>query len=123
MTLELEPGQAVIFERSLLHGSEPNHGSDPLLRILGTAIPAESKLCVLAESEPGRFEALEVGEGEIDPELYCIARENRAALKSAGTVANRNLALTEDEFTALIAAGERIAPGYDPIDRIRSGRA
>lgn len=122
-TLELEPGQAVIFERSLLHGSEPNPEPVPLLRILGTAIPAESTLCVLAESRPGQFEALEVGEGEIDPELYCIARENRAALRSAGFVANRNLALTAGEFTALVAAGDRIAPGFDPIDRIRSGRA
>jgi hypothetical protein len=121
-TLELEPGQAVIFERSLLHGSEPNNSFGPLLRILGTAIPAESNLCVLAEAEPGRFEALEVGDGEIDPDLYCIARDNRAALKYAGLVANRNMQLTEEEFAALVAAGKKIAPGFDPIDRIRSGR-
>lgn len=121
-TLELEPGQAVIFERSLLHGSEPNQTSEPLLRILGTAIPTGSTLCVLAEEEPGRFEALEVGELEIDPDLYCIARDNRALLKSAGFVANRNLAMNEDEFIELLRAGDRIAPGFDPIDRVRGGR-
>lgn len=119
VTLELRAGQAIIFERSLLHGSEPNASDDPLLRILGTAIPEESRLCILAETAPGRFEALEVGTGEIDPELYCIARENRAALQSAGFVENRNLALDETEFIALLAAGERIAPGHDPIDRLR----
>lgn len=118
-TLELRAGQAVIFERSLLHGSEPNRGSHPLLRILGTAIPQESRLCVLAEHSSGRFEAFEVGEAMIDADLYCIARENRAGLRSAGRIANQNLALGEQEFVALVEAGRRIRPGSDPLAQLR----
>jgi len=121
-TLDLRAGQAVIFERSLLHGSEPNRADHPMLRILGTAIPQESRLCVLAEDQPGQFEALEVGDAVIDADLYCIVRENRAALRSAGPIANRNLALDEGEFVALVEAGSRIGPGSDPIDRVRSPR-
>lgn len=120
--LEVRAGQAVIFERSLLHGSEPNTADRPRLRLLGTAIPAESALCILAEPVAGEFHALEVGTARIDPDLYCIARENRAALPLAGRVDNRNGPMLADEFAELIASGLKIGPGFDPIDTIRERR-
>jgi hypothetical protein len=118
--LQLQAGQAVIFERSLLHGSAPNRSATSRLRVLGTAIPMESRLCILAEHRPGAFEALEVGDAVIEPTLYCIADGNRAALKSAGTIDNRNVELTEDEFAALLQRGEKVRPGFDPLDSIRT---
>lgn len=119
MTLSMTAGEAVIFERSLLHGSAPNRGDGPSLRLLGTAIPASRQLCVLSEPAPGTFEALRV-EGNIDPTLYCITDGNAAALSNLGVVANRNLAIDEDEFVALVRGGAKIRPGFDPIDAIRS---
>lgn len=121
--LDLRPGQAIIFERSLLHGSSPNDSDKPRLRILGTAIPTESELCILSETEPGTFDALEVGEATIDPELFCISRDNPAKLRFAGRIANRNEALSEREFSALLQSGLRIRPGLDPIDEIRRSGA
>lgn len=118
-SLTLRAGQAVIFERSLLHGSSPNESAQARLRILGTAIPMESQLCILSETEPGTFDALEVGEATIDPELFCIARDNPAQLRHAGRIDNRNEALSEAEFRALLKKGLRIAPGTDPIDEVR----
>jgi hypothetical protein len=118
-SLDLRAGQAVIFERSLLHGSSPNDSAEPRLRILGTAIPSESQLCILSETEPGSFDALEVGGATIDPELFCIARDNPARLRLAGRIDNRNEALSIEEFRALLRSGLRIAPGIDPIDEIR----
>ncbi len=90
-----------------------------LIRILGTAIPRESRLCILAEKN-GAFEALEVGESVIDPKLYCIADGNTAGLRPAGRIANRNTAITESEFSALVTGGTRIRRGFDPIDAVRS---
>ena len=121
--LDMRAGEAVIFERSLLHGSAPNLSPTSRLRVLGTAIPSESRLCILAEQQPGRFEALEVGGAFIDPTLYCIADANRAALKSAGVIDNRNAQLTEPEFSALLESGAKVRPGFDPIDTLRSSVA
>lgn len=117
--LAMRAGQAVIFERSLIHGSERNCSEQPRLRLLGTAIPAESALCILAESVAGTFEAFEVGAARVEPDLYCIANENRMGLRSRGVIANRNLELTEEEFANLLALGKRVAPDFDPIDEVR----
>ena len=118
--LPMKAGQAVIFERSLLHGSAPNRSSTRRIRALGTAIPSESRLCILAEPSQGSFEALEVGQAAIDPTLYCIADSNRAQLRQLGTIANANVAITEREFAELIASGQKVRPGFDPIDGMRS---
>ncbi len=119
-TLSMRAGEAIIFDRSLLHGSCANTSAEPSIRVLAGAIPRESAFCIMTEGEGETFEALAVEGKQIDPTLYCIAGGNEAGLRSHGKIPNRNEQITETEFVALLARGERIRPGYDPIDQVRA---
>lgn len=119
VTVPMRAGEAVLFERSLLHGSCPNRTARPTIRILSTLLPIESALCILAERGTDVFEALEVGDQSIDPGLYCIAGGDTSRLKSAGLLPNRNMPITEREFARLLRLGAKVRPGYDPVDEIR----
>lgn len=120
VTLPMRAGQAVLFERSLLHGSAPNSSSRPSIRLLSTLLPSESALCIL-DQRGETFEALEVGRSqvEIDPGLFCIHGGVPAGMKSAGQIQNRNMQISEAQFAALLRSGHKIRPGYDPIDTIQ----
>lgn len=120
VTLSMRAGEAIVFDRSLLHGSCANTSAEPSIRLLAGAIPRESAFCILTEGAGETFEALAVGGNQIDPSLYCIAGGNDANLRSRGKIPNRYEQITEAEFVALLARGERIRPGYDPIDQVRA---
>ncbi|MDZ4113572.1 MAG: phytanoyl-CoA dioxygenase family protein [Brevundimonas sp.] len=119
VTVSMRAGEAIVFDRALLHGSCANKGAEPAIRLLAGAIPRESTFCIMVESANETFDALEVGGKQIDPTLHCIAGGNEAGLKNRGRLANRNEQITEAEFEALLALGKRIQPGYDPIDEVR----
>jgi hypothetical protein len=117
--LPLRAGEAVIFERSLLHGSAPNRTSRPSIRFLTGNFPAESPYCILAPHSGDRFEAMEADSATVDTRLICLGDGDRSPFASAGMLPSRNEAITEVEFEALLSLGKRVRPGYDPIDEVR----
>lgn len=119
VTLPMRAGEAILFERSLVHGSAANTSERPSLRVLSTVLPSESTFCVLVDHGSAKFEALELSAAISDPDHYCMTDENMGALKSAGMIDNRNMQITESEFAELIRSGNKTRPGYDPIDDIR----
>jgi hypothetical protein len=121
ITVPMKAGETILFDRSLLHGSTPNSSPSLSIRMLSTLLPKESAFCILTEHGDG-FEAHEVGSAltHIDAGLFCIAGGNLAGLKSAGWIKSRNMELNEAEFAGLLKLGQRIRPGYDPIDEVRS---
>lgn len=120
VTLEMRPGEAVLFEGSLLHGSCANARGEASVRLLASSVPAERRFCIITEAEKGIFDAFEAEGVAIDPSLYCISGGNIDALPAAGRMNNRNTRLNEREFAALLDRGAKIRPGHDPIDDVRA---
>lgn len=121
--LPMRAGQAVFFDNTLLHGSEPLDADELQMRIYHAMCPEDRSFVVLKHRGGDRHEAFEVPHSDMHGTVFCGILDDDLVLASAGMVDNRQEEITEEEFAALVASGLKIAPGFDPIDRIRADRA
>ncbi|MEL7210155.1 MAG: phytanoyl-CoA dioxygenase family protein, partial [Actinomycetota bacterium] len=104
----VEPGEAVLFDDSLLHGSRGNESDHVRAALQVEAIPAESRPAVYLQRDDGDFDVidgsarfyLETTQAEIDrwTDQFEVFR----------TEPNRNRALTEDQFVDLLERGSQV---------------
>lgn len=123
VAVPMKAGEAILMDGSLLHGSCPNPSVHTPLRVFSVHVPSDEPFCIIVESEGPRFDAYAAEGKSIDPNLHCMAGGSLDGLEHMGRLDARNTPLTRAEFEALLALGERIAPGFDPIDVVRSAAA
>jgi hypothetical protein len=121
-TLPMRAGEAILFERTLLHGSTPNRSDRSSIRLFSVLLPTESRYCVLVPRGDDCYEAIETmaDPSEFEPGVFCMAGGDLPDHRSAGILPSRNVQLTEEEFAELLRSGARVRPGFDPIDEIRA---
>jgi hypothetical protein len=122
VTVPMRAGQGIFFDNSLLHGSEPNESSDTLLRIFILSCPEHHRFVDVKSVNDGHFEAIELGSRDENGKAYSSLSETNRT-NNGGLIDNRQERLSEAEFAALLRSSLKIAPGFDPIDKIRDGFA
>lgn len=106
----MKAGEGIVFDDGLIHWSANNDSDFPRIAIQILCVPIDSQPAYwhYDERHPERFELIDA-----DSEFWMTTdvealRTRDPRWKSLGFVPNRNRLLTEEEFSALLADGERI---------------
>jgi hypothetical protein len=119
-TFELRPGEAVLFDDTLIHASAPNLRDERRIAVIANMIPKDAVPAFFFKNE-----SPEGGYGIYKPPTdYCYFDQVNGTLpprdqwEQIGTYADRNVAITQDQFDRLLANRVRIAPGVDPYEAV-----
>lgn len=108
--IPMKAGQAMIFDDGLIHWSALNESDLPRIAIQILCIPKDSQPAYwfFDEQRPDRFELIEADSDFFLEYDNSQLTKRQAHWKSLGFMPNRNRALTEPEFAALMKDGDRI---------------
>jgi hypothetical protein len=117
--ISLEPGEAVLFEDSILHGTGANQDTAMRIAAIGNFIGSGMRTATIQPDGEEAFAVLEAGRDDTMEAYLTSGRLNRRPRRIA-TLANRNRAISEAEFTQLLAMHRKATLDFDPLDLIRA---
>lgn len=122
---DLRPGQAVIFEDSIIHGSAANRSDRDRLAVLTTLIPEDSQpaFYIEAEQPDGPFQIVEAAHEFAHADMGMEMLPPRNEWRIVGELPNRNSPVTEEELDWLLQSGRKIGPASHPLEDLRARRA
>ena len=120
--LELSPGEAVLFEDSILHGTGANPGQQMRVAALANFVGADMGTAALLPDGDDAFAVIDTG-GRDGMAEFLETGEWPESWRPVSRIANRNRAISEEEFVRLLAGNEAATLDHDPLDAIRSPRS
>lgn len=121
--IQMEAGESLIFDDSLIHWSARNDSDEPRIAIQILCIPnnAQAVYFYADPAYPDRFELIEVDSRFYTESGYSDLLKRQPDWKTVGFVENRNRLITEDEFSKLLHNGVEIRQNpYQSPDQSRT---
>lgn len=115
----LEPGEAVLFEESILHGTAANDGDEMRVAAIASFIGSGMSTAVIQPDGGSAFSVIETGQGDA-METYLHSGRSDRRDRPVASIPNRNRQITEAEFVELIASQRKATLDVDPLDLIRN---
>lgn len=116
--ISLEPGEAVLFEDSILHGTAANRHSAMRVAAIANFIGSGMMTATIQPDGEDAFAVTETGRGDT-MEAYLRSGKLDLRLRRVATLPNRNQVISESEFTQLLAMQRKATLEFDPLDLIR----
>lgn len=114
----LEPGEAILFEDSILHGTGANDEAAMRVAAIANFIGAGMPTATIEPDGPDAFAVIETGRGAT-MEAYLRSGKVDRRLRRVATLPNRNRTIIESEFVELIALQRKATLDFDPLDLLR----
>ncbi|TXC74346.1 phytanoyl-CoA dioxygenase family protein [Sphingorhabdus soli] len=119
--IALQPGEAVLFEDSILHGTRANLTPGMRISAIANFIGADMRTAAILP-EDDKFAVVDTNRRD------GMAHYLRTGLwpeqwHRVATLPNRNRAITEAEFVKLLAFGRKASLDFDPLSLVRPERA
>lgn len=116
--IPLRPGQALLFEDSILHGTQGNPTPDMRIAGLANFIGADMDTAIIL---PRDDESLAIIDTERKDGMadYLTTGHWPEHWRQIGILPNRNRAITEPEFQRLLDLGRKATVDFDPLDLVR----
>lgn len=116
--LELAPGEAVLFEDSILHATGANHSDDMRIAAIANVVGQAMPTAAVLPGPQGYFSLFDT-QGVDAMGDYLKSGNRPQAWHELGMIPDRNRAISEDEFARLLALDLKASLDFDPLDVIR----
>jgi hypothetical protein len=108
VSVKLSPGEALVYDSTILHWSPPNLGAEPRPAITLTCLPREAEpVFYRRDGEGQRFELYDMADGGFFEHEAADFFAGTIRRPSLGFVANPNRQVPAAEFERLVAAARR----------------
>lgn len=119
--IALRPGEAVMFEDSILHGTRGNRSPTMRIAAIANFIGADMRTAAVLPDGDG-FAVVDTNRRD------GMAHYLRTGMwpeqwRRVATLPNRNRPVTEAEFVKLLALGRKASLDFDPLSLVRPDRA
>lgn len=114
----LQPGEAILFEDSIIHGTSANPTAHDRISGLVNFIGAGMGSAIILPQNDKTFSIIDT-DGKSSMSDYLQTGQWPASWKVIGTIPNRNRPVNEVEFKALLAMDRKASLNFDPLDLVR----
>lgn len=120
VSVNLKAGEALFMDHTILHSAYDNQTEQTRFRLVFSAMPEGARWSNIQQSVDGNLDMYEFESRRVLCDFERNVRPPTGTISRVGMAPFREETLTYEEYTALIESGNKIAPGYDPIDEIRA---